>query len=310
MNSLITLFFCFFLSACPFFHKDPVVLQINEKQWTATVFADRLAQKIHSFNIENVSNPLFMESLKKQLVSDLLMEYLVQKRAKAYSLWVSEKEWKQTLQKIQSSYSSKEVFDLYLRRQKTNIKTWEQSVQRTLLHEKVVRHIVSTVKKPSDKELRDYYQSHLSLWTKKAEVFIYHIYHQKKEPVLQARKHLEKKSFTPPSIQKTQLANLGLQVQKQWVEQGSFALFDKAFALKKNAISPIWSSSYGYHIIQVLDKKPARVLTYKEALPRIQKLLMDQRRRALFASWLDTESQKVEVWTDPVVLKQIKVKIH
>ena len=144
--SVFILFFCVLFSSCSFFHKDPVVLQINEQKWTASLFAKRLVQKIHSFHIENVSNPSVMESLKKQLMGELLMEYLIQKRVKEHSLEISEKEWKQALQKIQNSYSSKEVFDLYLKRQKTKRKIWEESVQRTLLHEKVIRHVGDTAK--------------------------------------------------------------------------------------------------------------------------------------------------------------------
>ena len=314
----LVLSFCIFLTACPFFHKDPVVFQINEKKWPASLFSKRLAQKIDSFNIDDISDPSFLKNLKKQLIGDLLMEYLVQRWAKQHSLMVSEQEWAQAKQKIQNSYQSsvqaepatrvlpKEVFELYLKRRKINQQNWEQSVQRKLLHEKVLRHIGSKVKKPSDQEIKSYYKNHLSLFREKDSLLIYHVFHKKKQLVLQARDRLIKESDLAKGLR-----GIGALVrEKQWVERGTFALFDRAFSLKKKEISPVWHSPYGYHIIQVLEKKPARLIPYKEAWLRVQKHLMDQRRRAIFAKWVDTESQSLRVWKDPVALENIKVKFH
>ena len=301
------LFFCVLFNSCSFFYKDPVVLQINEKKWTATAFSKRLAQKINSFSSEQKIPYDFLENIKTQLIGDLLMEYLVQKRAKEYFIVISEQEWQHTLQKIQNSYSSKEVFDLYLKRQKVNRKTWEKSVYSTLLHKKVVQHIGSTAKKPSPKELKSYYQNHLNLFKKTSSLLIYHIFHKEKQKALQAREALKKnhslmRSQKLTSGQKTELPK----GERQWVEKGNFTLFDQAFSLKKNEISPIWLSPHGYHVIQLIDKKPAHIIPYKTALPRIQKILMDQRKKALWTKWLDTESQKVKVWTNKKALAKIK----
>ena len=298
---------CFVLSACSFFHKDPVVLQINEKKWKMSAFAKRLAQKVNSFNIDDVSNPAFLDSLKKQLMGDLLIEYLVQKRAREYALQVSEQEWQEALNKIQNSYSRAEVFDLYLKRQKINKKAWEESLKRTLLHKKVVRHIGRSAQKPSDKEIKEYYQNHPSLFKEKAQLFIYHVFYKQKEKALQVREALKKGQALPKEPAQTGGPQAGgpLTEEKQWVERGTFALFDRAFSLKKNQISPVWASPDGYHVIQVLDKKSARLIPYQSAKPRVQKLLMDQRQRALWTEWLNTESQRTKVWTDKIALKKI-----
>ena len=37
---------------------------------------------------------------------------------------------------------------------------------------------------------------------------------------------------------------------------------DAAFSQKKNAIGPVITTEYGYHIIQVLDRKPAKTTCF------------------------------------------------
>ena len=302
--SFLLLSFCLLFNACSFFQKDPVILQIGDKKWKATVFAQRLAEEINSFNIEYVSDPDFVENLKEQLIAQLLVEYLVEKQAKQLSLTISEKQWQKTLQKIYNSYSSAEVFNLYLKRQNKDQKIWEAHLRRKLLHEKLINHIAGRVEKPSHKETRQYYQSHTNLFRQKPSVLIYHFFHKRKEKVFRVREDLKKNKLT----HNNSMGEAGFpKAQKQWVQKGSFDLFDKAFLLKKQEISPVWSSPYGYHLIQVLEKKPGGLIPYKQALPRVLKILMDQRRRAIFAQWLDQQSRKVSIWKDEDRLKKIKL---
>ncbi len=307
--------YCFFhvffillsLVSCSFFHKDPVVLSINEKKWTSRLFAGRLAQKINDLNVQNVSDPAFMARLKKQLTGELLREYLVERWAKEHAVFVSAGEWTTALKKIQDSYTGGEVFELYLKRKKTNKKAWESSLKRQLLYEKVMHHMASSVERPSEKETKEYYLNHSPLFRQKASLLVYHVFHQQKKPLLKIKGELNKGKTLSSAV--ADIMGDSRLLQKQWVTRGVFKIFDQAFSLKEKETSPVWASPYGWHIVQAGEKKTARVIPYEEALPRIQQKLVDQRRRAFFAKWLNTESQKVQVLTNTELLKKIKVEI-
>ena len=301
-------FILFFFSSCSFFHKDPVVLSINEKKWTSRLFSIRLAQKINDLNVQDVSDPAFMASLKKQLTGELLREYLVERWAKEHAVFVSSAEWAKALKKIQNSYTGENVFELYLKRKKTNKKAWESALKQQMLYEKVMHHMAVSVDQPSEKEARAYYRDHSPLFQKKASLLIYHVFHKQKTPLLKIKEELSKGKTLSSAVENIMGDSLFL--QKQWVTKGVFKIFDQAFSLKKTEISPVWASLYGWHIVQARDKKPAQMMPYEEALPRIREQLMNQRRRAFFAEWLNTESQKVQVFTNKEALKKIKIKIH
>jgi peptidyl-prolyl cis-trans isomerase C len=54
---------------------------------------------------------------------------------------------------------------------------------------------------------------------------------------------------------------------------------DAAFSLKLNETSDIVETRFGYHLIKVVDKQPAKTLAYADVKDRINKHLKDQKRR-------------------------------
>ncbi len=64
--------------------------------------------------------------------------------------------------------------------------------------------------------------------------------------------------------------------------------FDEAMAeLEVGEISDPVRTLYGYHIIKMTEKQPARQLDLKEAAPLIRKSLEKKRREALYSAWME-----------------------
>ena len=296
------------LSSCSFFYKDRVVLQINSQKWTSRQFAKLLAHKIHTLNIQNIQDSNLIEKLKKQLTTDLLMEYLVHQWAKTHSIFISEEELNQVMQNIKNSYSSDAVFELYLKRKKTDKAKWRENIRNNLLNKKVMQKIGSEAKTPSLKEIQGYYQSNPALFQKKARILIHHIFHEKKETMIKIHEALKREENLIAAA-KQYIPDHSKITKPQWVEKGVLKVFDQAFSLKRNEISPVWSSPYAYHIIQVLDKKPAQKITFKKAEHQISGKLLANRQKALFLKWLDKQSRKINILKNEDVIKKIKVKL-
>jgi parvulin-like peptidyl-prolyl isomerase len=60
-----------------------------------------------------------------------------------------------------------------------------------------------------------------------------------------------------------------------------------AFALKKNEISGVVTTTYGFHIIKQLEKMPARVVPLAEAMPRIKEFLTSQEAAKLAPGYFE-----------------------
>ena len=294
-----TSLFCFLLyilwllSSCSFYQKDPVILQIHSKKWTGKQFAKLLAKKIRLSNIQNTQNQEVIENLKQRLIGDLVMEYLIKHQAKMYSISISDEELQKSLQKIKNSYPSDEVFNLYLQRKKIDKTEWIKNVKNNLLNRKVMQQISSTAKKPTIQEIQEYYKNNPNLFRKNERILIHHIFHKQKDFLLKIRKRLKQGETIKEVAQK--FVNNPQITKAIWIEKGTLELFDKAFPLKIKEISPVWSSTHAYHIIQVLDKKPAQTLSFDKAKAQISQKLLVQRQKSLFTKWMDTQVKKLHI---------------
>lgn len=295
------------LNSCSFFYKDPVVLQINSKKWTSRQFAKLLAEKIHALNIQNARDNLLIENLKEQLTTDLIMEYLIHQWAKTHSIFITESELQQTLKQIKNSYPSDAIFKLYLKTKKTNKEEWKKQIKNNLLNKKIIEKIGSKAKAPSIEEMQEYYQNNLHSFKKNSQILIHHIFHKRKEIITKIQKALiQENNLIAAARQFTKHTQI---IKSQWVEKGTFKVFDQAFSLKKQEISPIWSSPYAYHIIQVLDKKPAQQIAFETVKKQISQKLLAQRKKALFSKWLDKQSKKINILKNEGVIKKMKVQL-
>lgn len=304
--TLIVLLNSILLNSCYFSNKNPVVLQINSQKWTSQQFAKLLAKKIKTSNIQDLKNRKLIEKLKEQLIGDLLLSHLLSQWAKAHSITVSSAELKKEIQKLKTSYPSEEVFNLYLKRKKINKKEWKESIKNYLINKKIMSKIETQIPSPSSKEIQEYYKSNIHLFKKKSRILIHHIFHEKKEVLIKIEKAL-KQGVSLEKIHKKFIDESKIK-QPQWVEKGTLAVFDKAFSLKKNEVSPILSSPYAHHIIQVLDKKPDQQLSLEEVKPQIIKQLLSQRKKAHFKKWIDRQSKNVKILKNVNILENIRVK--
>ena len=73
------------------------------------------------------------------------------------------------------------------------------------------------------------------------------------------------------------------------------AFEDAAFSQKVNVIGPVIKTEYGYHIIEVLDRKPAKKVTLDEAKAKISAYLEQQKKAQVFGDILKNLKEKAKV---------------
>ncbi len=136
----------------------------------------------------------------------------------------------------------------------------------------------------SDAQVQSYYSSHMDQYRTPERVHARHILlstagkQENEKPKIKAAaedllkqlkgggdfaKLAEKNSADPGSAQKG--GDLGWVVRGQMVKEFE----ETTFSLKPKEISNVITTQYGYHIIQVLEKEPARLRSLAEAKPEI-----------------------------------------
>ena len=291
-------------SGCSFF-KPPIALQIGNQQWTKQQLTILLTQKIKDSALQNHLNEKTMKNIKQQLITDLLIKHIVTQWAAKQRIVISQEKLNAQIEKARQGYSHPSAFKMYLNRKQIKSADWKESIKYNLLVKEVMKHISADIVPPDEKELKFFYQKHLNDFKKKSRIQIRHIFHSQKAPlsrVLQLLKEGQK--FKTLARQFSKAPELD---KSQWVEKGLFEIFDQAFTLKKKQVSPIWRSSHGWHIVQVLDKQPGKALSFEEAKPVITATLMHRRRKAHFVKWLDTEGKKTLVFKNQEMINKINI---
>ena len=82
---------------------------------------------------------------------------------------------------------------------------------------------------------------------------------------------------------------------------------ETAFSLKKGEVSKPVKTTYGYHIIEVTDRKEGSQIKFEEAAGTIKNQLLKEKQRGLFESYLETLEGKSEIKTDEEKLANIKM---
>jgi peptidyl-prolyl cis-trans isomerase C len=88
--------------------------------------------------------------------------------------------------------------------------------------------------------------------------------------------------------------------------QGMPEVFDACFRLQPNAISDVVPSPYGFHVFQVIEKKPPARRTLEEARPAIVARLLRDRRARAQEEYVAALRSQAKIQIDPTAVASVK----
>jgi peptidyl-prolyl cis-trans isomerase C len=280
---------------------------ITEKQVVEVI--DQLAsQKRMSLDQLRERNTL----LFKDAVDNLVTIALLKNQAQQQHVTVDKAAVDQQLQQISQRFSSREQFQKALAAQSITEADLRKNVEESITLQLVIDEAVKDVPGATEEDVKKFYDENPEKFEMQERVHAAHILlrvdaHSTPEQKAEIKKELEgiradieskaitfaeaaaKYSQDPSNAQKG--GDLGFFTRGQMVKPFEEA----AFTTQPGTLSPIVETQFGYHIIQVIEVKPAGKASLEEAKADVKRYLDQMDRRKASQKFVDELKAKATI---------------
>lgn len=215
-------------------------------------------------------------------------ECLVVQEAKRLGLAVTEPEFEQAFQAIRKNYSDQDFTQLLID-EYIDLEEWKAGLRRQLLIQKVTDQALDDrIQIPAD-QVADYYRAHAEEFSQPAQVHARQaVLGSLEEAQAFRKKVLGGEDFSALARAQSQGPEAEKGGDLNWISPGQILrpLDQVLFALPIGKLSDPIRTDYGFHVLQVLDRREARTPGLAEVEPRIRRQLRDQERERLYRKWI------------------------
>lgn len=227
--------------------------------------------------------------VKRELLEHLIDEVLLLQEARRQGLVLDPKLLEHTVNLPFEQFPPGEAERQLLARGKS-LKSYRRDTRRTLLIYKLLNQEVVNRVAVSSREIKQYYQQHPQVRQQAEMVHVRQIVTRTKEEAEQLRKRLKRgesfeqlarqHSLGPEAARGGDLGFFARGTMPPAIEESCFSLW------RPQQISQVITSPYGYHIFQLVERRPARELSLEEATPHIEKTILSRKVREAAAYFL------------------------
>jgi len=244
-----------------------------------------------------------MAQMKSEVLESLIDRELLFQESKKKGIQVKSDAVSDQLQKIQQRYPNKEEFQKLLSNMGLTESDVQAQIERGMAIQKLIDKEVTEKIKVSDEETKAFYDKNPQLFQQPEQIKASHILIKVQadapaDQKAEARKKIEdvqqkvKKGEDFATLAKTYSegpsgpkgGDLGYFRRGQMVKPFEEA----AFSLKPDETSEIVETQFGYHLIKVNDKKPAKKMTYAEVKDRLNEHLKKQKTDSEASAYIET----------------------
>lgn len=305
--------FCLFLSTTSCTKSQPdysneVVAKVGPFKMTAKEFSIQLSEKLGSFSSLTARDTEVINQTKNSIVQNFVVSGITRDWAQKNNVFVRKETLDAAVADIKGQYPDDIAFRQALADAGHSYESWVKEQQQNLLEKLVVEKLRERVDKPTEKEIKAFYDREIDSFKRPDQVKIQQVVLETEEQAQKIYKQLRAgrkmatlaKSFSI-SPEGPSGGDLG------WISRGTHEMFDTAFRLGVGGRSRVIKSPFGYHIFKVTGRRPAKTLRLNDVRDRIIAALTAQREQEVYSAWLEAELLASKVYKNENLIRDIKV---
>lgn len=284
---------------------DKVVAEVNGEKIYNSEVERQLSVVIgsHGSQLQGEEGKKMIEAFRKQILENLIDNLLIIQEAKKRGFKATPEEIKARIEEIKKSFKTEQEYRAALAQSGLTESDVPKGVEKMILTEKLLKKVLGGIK-VSDEEIKEYYEKNKSQFKVAESAEIAHIYLQSESSATIALNEIKKGMTFEDAVLKysedtsTKLNKGNLEMQQRTILEQAFGkeFADAVFKLDKGEISkePI-RSQVGFHIVKVINKRPAGILKLSEAKDQIRNQLLNQKQREAYDKWLSEVRKKAKI---------------
>jgi parvulin-like peptidyl-prolyl isomerase len=266
---------------------EVVLAAVNDQKISMAEF-DRYFRKNWPLSGEKNSVPPSLD-IKLKFLNQLIEEKLILDEAERIGLEVSQAELVRGINEIKKDYSpdgfAKILIDNYI-----DYEEWKQSLGNQIILEKTIQVAVKDRVNVSGEEIKEYYNEYSATFERPQLLRIRQIVVDNKEEANEIRGGIARgQDFAGMAKKYSSAPEARNGGELGWVEKGQLLneLEKAAFKLKPGSVSKVLESPFGFHILKLEEKQPAKKQELDEVAQKIEGRIRIAKAEKVYRQWVN-----------------------
>jgi peptidyl-prolyl cis-trans isomerase C len=251
------------------------------------------------------------KEINKTIIDDLVNRELLIQNCNKTGIKISDDELNKEITAIKSRFPSEEQFNQAVKSQNLTMEDVKSDVRRALSIKKLMKNDIEDKITIDEKAVNEYYKNNPDKFVEGESVKASHILVMVDKNAAKDAKETAKKKIDGLLIRVRKGEDFAKLAKENSDDKGSgqnggdLGFFGKgmmvpnfekaAFSLKKDEVSDIVETEFGYHIIKLIDKKPSRTIPMSEVHDRLKNFLKSMEVNKKLSEYLADLRKKADV---------------
>lgn len=255
--------------------------------------------------------PEHTKEINKTIIDDLVSRELLIQNCNKTGIKVSDDELNKEMASIKARFQNEEQFNQVIKSQNLTMDDVKSDVRKALAIKKLMKNDIEDKVSVDEKAVNEYYKNNSTKFVEGESVKASHILLMVDKNATKDAKETAKKKIDGLLIRARKGEDFAKLAKENSDDKGSgqnggdLGFFSKgmmvpnfekaAFSLKKDEVSDVVETEFGYHVIKLIDKKPERTIPLSEVHDKLKNYLKSMEVNKKLSEYLADLRKKADV---------------